>query len=118
MIRAAVAHGIRRVINTGPHFAVAGPTYERFDFALSPDMPPQPGTNIYALTKALGQEICRVFSEQYDIYVQTYLFYNFHDPATLTPGTDATPSAHPHATPVEIMPLGLPRLISPTPLTL
>ena len=107
MMRAAVAHGIRRVINTGPHFAVAGPTYERFDFALSPDMPPQPGTNIYALTKALGQEICRVFSEQYDIYVQTYLFYNFHDPATLTPGTDATPFSASWRNAMEIMPLGL-----------
>ncbi|CAN5474295.1 hypothetical protein BH10CHL1_BH10CHL1_21650 [soil metagenome] len=107
MMRAAVAHGIRRVINTGPHFAVAGPTYERFDFALSPDMPPQPGTNLYALTKALGQEICRVFSEQYDLYVQTYLFYNFHDPATLTPGTDATPFSASWSNAMEIFLPGL-----------
>jgi nucleoside-diphosphate-sugar epimerase len=83
MMRAAVAHGIRRVINTGPHFTIAGPTYEQFDFDLNPDMPPQPGTNLYALTKALGQEICRVFSEQHDIYVQMYLFYIFRDPAHL-----------------------------------
>jgi nucleoside-diphosphate-sugar epimerase len=80
MMRAAVAHGIRRVINTGPHFTIAGPTYEQFDFDLNPDMPPQPGTNIYALTKSLGHEICRVFAEEHDIYVQMYLFYIFRDP--------------------------------------
>lgn len=80
MMRAAVAHGIRRVINTGPHFTIAGPSYEQFDFDLNPDMPPQPGTNLYALTKALGHEICRVFAEAHDIYVQMYLFYIFRDP--------------------------------------
>lgn len=80
MMQAAVAHGIRRIINTGPHFTIAGPTYEQFDYDLSPDMPPQPGTNIYALTKSLGQEICRVYAEHHDLYVQMYLFYIFRDP--------------------------------------
>jgi nucleoside-diphosphate-sugar epimerase len=80
MMRAAVAHGIRRIINTGPHFTIAGPTYEQLDFDLNPDMPPQPGTNLYALTKLLGHEICRVFAEHHDLYVQMYLFYIFRDP--------------------------------------
>lgn len=93
MMRAAVAHGIKRVINTGPHFTVAGPTYEFFDYELGPDMPPQPGTNLYALTKSLGLEICRVFTENYDVNVQTYLFYNFRDPAELKPGADGAPFA-------------------------
>ena len=88
MMRAAVAHNIRRVINTGPHFTVAGATYEQFDFDLSPDIPPQPGTNLYALTKSLGQEICRVFTQQHDIYVQTYLFYIFRDPGNPSSGLD------------------------------
>lgn len=83
MMSAAVHHGIRRVINTGPHFTVAGPSYEYFDFGLNPDMPAQPGIGLYALTKGLGQEICRVFSEEHAIYVQTYLFYSFNDPANL-----------------------------------
>ncbi len=73
---AAVEHGIRRVINTGPYFAVAGrDTYELFDYRLGPDIPPQPGTGVYALTKSLGLEICRVFSENHDVYVITLLFY-------------------------------------------
>lgn len=80
MMRAAVAHGIRRIINTGPHFTIAGPTYEGFDFDLNPDIPPQPGTNLYALTKSLGHEITRVFADHHDLYVQMYLFYIFRDP--------------------------------------
>ncbi|MBI2965765.1 MAG: NAD(P)-dependent oxidoreductase [Chloroflexi bacterium] len=83
LAEAAVRHGIRRIINTGPHYQLAGPTYEDFDFGLHPDMPPQPGTRLYALTKALGQEILRVYSERYDLYVQTLLFCNFYDPTTL-----------------------------------
>ncbi len=74
---AAVKHGVRRVINTGPHYTIAGLAYERFDYDLKPDVPPQPGTNLYGLTKSLGQEICRVFTEQHDVYVITLLFYNF-----------------------------------------
>ncbi len=76
---AAVRHGIRRVINTGPHFTIAGPTYEWFDYAISPDIPPQSGTGLYALTKSLGLEICRVFTETHDVHVLTLLFYNFRD---------------------------------------
>ena len=92
MMVAAVEHGIRRVINTGPHFTVAGPTYERIDYEIGPDVTPQPGTNLYALTKSLGQEACRVFSGNHDIYVLTLLFYNFIDPAdTSRHGLDVTP---------------------------
>ena len=98
MVIAARTHGIRRLINTGPHYQLAGPGYEEFDFDLSPDMPPEPGTRLYALSKALGQEVLRVFAERHDIYVQTLLFYNFFDPQTLSSpggerriGTDLTP---------------------------
>ncbi|MEX0761894.1 MAG: NAD(P)-dependent oxidoreductase [Dehalococcoidia bacterium] len=83
MMTAARTHGIRRIINTGPHFQLAGPQFENWDFDLNPDMPPQPGTRLYALSKALGQEICRVFSERHDIYLQTLLYYNLKRPDTL-----------------------------------
>ena len=91
IMRAAVEHGIRRVINTGPHFTITGPTYEHYDYEIDPDVPPQPGTGLYPITKGLGQEICKIFTENYDIYVLCYLFYNFRyddDPAE---GTDITP---------------------------
>ena len=77
---AAVHHGIRRVINTGPHFTITGPTYENSDHCIGPDVPSQSGTHLYAITKSLGQEICRVFTENHDLYVLTLLFYNFRNP--------------------------------------
>ena len=79
---AAVRHGIRRIVNTGPHYQLAGQQYEDWDFDLNPDMPPQPGTRLYALTKALGQEVLRVFSERHDLYVQTLLFMGMRHPGT------------------------------------
>ena len=83
---AAAEHGIRRIVNTGPHFQLAGPQFEDWDFDLNPDMPPQPGTRLYALTKALGQEVLRVCSEQHDLYVQTLLFMHMLHPGTWLPG--------------------------------
>jgi nucleoside-diphosphate-sugar epimerase len=88
---AAIKHNIRRVINTGPHFAVAGPSYEQFDFQITADAPPHPGTGLYALTKSLGMEICRAATRAHDIHVQTYLFYNLRSPEQLKPGRRGVP---------------------------
>lgn len=93
MMEAAVKYGIRRIINTGPHFTIAGPTYERYDYEISPDIPPQSGTNLYALSKSVGYEICRLYAENHDLYVQTYLYYNFRDAGT----TDRTREVRPFA---------------------
>ena len=82
MMIAAVEHGIDRIVNTGPFYVVAGPTYERFDHLIGPDVPHQPGTYLYALTKSLGQEICRVFTESHDIHVMDLLFYMLLDAET------------------------------------
>ncbi|MFW6195041.1 MAG: NAD-dependent epimerase/dehydratase family protein [Chloroflexota bacterium] len=92
MMAAATAHGIRRIVNTGPHFQLAGPTYEDWDFDLNPEMPPQPGTRLYALTKALGQEIIRVYAERHDIYAQTLLFYHLYRPDDLFNGPAGGPA--------------------------
>jgi UDP-glucose 4-epimerase len=92
VMTAAVAHGIRRVINTGPHFTISGATYERFDHDVGPDIPAQPGTNLYALTKSLGHEICRVFTQDHDLYVIGLFFYNFRHPEEGSElGQDLTP---------------------------
>lgn len=91
VIEAAVEHGIRRVINTGPHFTVAGPSYEHFDFAIGPDVPPHPGTGLYPITKSLGQEICRVFTEKHDVHVIELLFYILRDTDQLKPGVGGIP---------------------------
>ena len=91
MMAAAVEHGIPRVINTGPHFTITGPSYERFDHRIGPDVPAQPGTNLYALTKSLGHEICRVFSEGFEIHVINLLFYMFREPDDPADGQHFTP---------------------------
>ena len=107
MMQAAVRHGIRRVINTGPHFTVAGPRYEGFDHGINPDVPPHSGTNLYALTKSLGQEVCRVFTERHDIYVQDYLFYNFRYADKLKRGAGGVPFIVSWADSAEVFRLGL-----------
>ncbi len=91
---AAVRHGIRRIINTGPHYQLAGPQYEDWDFGLHPDLPPAPGSRLYALTKALGQEVLRVFSADHDLYVQTLLFMGMRVPGSWRLGP-ADPGAAP-----------------------
>ena len=77
VMAAAVRHGIRRVINTGPRFSIVGPTYLDYEFQIGPDIPPQPGTGLYALSKSLGQEVCRVFSENHDVHVIFLVVSNF-----------------------------------------
>lgn len=107
MMQAAIASGIRRVINTGPHFTVAGPNYEGFDHQIGPDVPPHPGTNLYALTKSLGHQICMAMAEDHDVYVQEYLFYSFRDAAELKPGAGGVPFAVSWSDAAEVFRLGL-----------
>lgn len=107
MMLTAVEYGIKRVINTGPHLVISGQPYDGFDFGITPDSPPQPGTHLYGLSKSLGQEICRVFTHHHDIYVQEYLFYAFREADKLTPGTDATPFSISWGDAGEVFRLGL-----------
>lgn len=90
-MQVAVEHGIERVINTGPHFTLAGQTYEDFDFGITPDIPSHPGTNLYAITKSLGQEVCRIFTDNYPLHVLTLLFLTFLDHDDQRQGTDLNP---------------------------
>ena len=82
MMVAARKHGIGRVVNTGPHFQTVGPQYEEWDFGLNPEVPPAPGTRLYALSKALGQEITRIYAERHGIQVLTLHYYNMMHPDT------------------------------------
>ena len=82
---AAAKHGIRKVINTGAHFTIAGPSYEHYDYDIGEDIPAQPGVKMYPLTKSLGLEVSRAFSERYKIYVLWLLFYNFFNPEDVAP---------------------------------
>jgi nucleoside-diphosphate-sugar epimerase len=76
-IRVAVDMGHKRVINTGPHFTITGEPYHPYDFGIVEEVPAHAGTGLYALSKSAGQEICRIFAEQYPIHVLCMLFLNF-----------------------------------------
>jgi len=79
-MRAAVELGHERFVNTGPHYTVVGPRYTRYDFDLPESVPLHSGTQLYALTKSAGQEICRLFTVHHPIQVLTLLYVKFAAP--------------------------------------
>ena len=92
-VRVAAEMGHTRFINTGPHFTQVGPSYEHYDFDISEEVPLHSGLNLYAHSKSIGQEICRVFSANYPLHVLTTLFLNFRDaePPEGQQGKDTNP---------------------------
>ncbi|MCC6704570.1 MAG: NAD-dependent epimerase/dehydratase family protein [Thermomicrobiales bacterium] len=82
VMTAAVAHGIGRVVHTGPILTLAPhPAGYTDDRDVGPDVPARPGDNLYFVSKFLGQEICRIFAEQHGIACPTLLFCVFVNPA-------------------------------------
>jgi nucleoside-diphosphate-sugar epimerase len=82
ILRAAVAHGIKRVVHTGP-FMIGGqgPTSYQWDDWVVDDVPARPGTNwVYIPSKLAGQEICRIFAEYYGLEAPTLTFCQFLNP--------------------------------------
>lgn len=81
VMRAAVHHGIRRVVHTGPILTLGRhPSGYVEDRDIASNVPPRPGDDLYFVSKYLGQEICRIFAEQHGIAVPALLFYNFVNP--------------------------------------
>ncbi len=82
VLRAAVAHGIRRVVHTGPYqLGQRGAAGYDWDDEVPDDAPPRPGAHRYFHTKYLAQELCRAYAEYYGLEVPTLLFCNFVNPA-------------------------------------
>ena len=82
VMRAAVAHGIHRVVHTGPFMlgerGAGG--YDWDDYVVD-DVPARPGTGwVYIPSKLLGQEICRVFAVNHGLSVPTLTFCAFRNP--------------------------------------
>ena len=80
VMRAAVELGIRRIVHSGPQ-AVRS-CYDT-DFGVD-DAPAAPGTGHYGITKWLGAEICRVFSQKHDMQT-VYFVFNGLGPAPTAP---------------------------------
>lgn len=79
-LRVATELGHQRFINTGPRFTMVGPRYLSYDFGIVEDVPPHPGTGLYALSKSLGQTICQSFAASHSIHVLTLIFSTFSEP--------------------------------------
>ncbi len=87
VMRAAVAHGIRRVVHTGPlQVSSEWPAGYGWDFDVPDDAPARGGTWLYGHTKFLGQEVVRLFAEAYDLEVPTLYYSSFVNPETAKPG--------------------------------
>ena len=69
VMRAAVEHGIKKIIHTGPQSARY---WFDHDFDID-DIPEMPGTGYYMSTKYLSMEIARTWSRAYNI--QTICFF-------------------------------------------
>jgi len=82
---AALQCGIKRLVHTGPqqHLTHEG-SYEH-DFSIPDDAPPRPGTQIYPMSKLLGQEILRIFAEEYGLEVPSLLWGQLRNHELLAP---------------------------------
>lgn len=83
IMRAAQAHGIKRVVHTGPFMlGDRGARGYDWDDWVVDDVPPRPGTGwVYIPSKLLGQEICRIYAEYYGLEVPALAFCAFLNPA-------------------------------------
>jgi nucleoside-diphosphate-sugar epimerase len=88
VMRAAVAHKIKRVVHTGPETIITG---YWLDHDITADAPPRPGTNYYLLTKYLGQEVVRSFAEHHALEVIALYFHVFQSDDAPEPHRTASP---------------------------
>ncbi len=91
VMKAAVKHGIRRVVHTGPELIIRQEYAD--NFFLSADTTPRPTTGLYGLTKYLSMEVCRIFAEEHDLQVICFLYHSFRNPPDeqAKPGEEVNP---------------------------
>ncbi|HET7771463.1 MAG TPA: NAD(P)-dependent oxidoreductase [Chloroflexota bacterium] len=86
VMRAATEAGIRKVVHTGPlQVSNDRPAGYFWDFDVPDDAPGRPGIWLYGITKYLGQEVVRLFAEQYDLLVPSLFYSIFANPETHAP---------------------------------
>ena len=88
VMKAAVDHGIKKVLHMGPQQVRA--VYDH-DFDIV-DVPPSAGTGYYCLTKLLASEICRIYAQAHDIQTVSFVFNGLGPrPDETVAGTDYPP---------------------------
>jgi nucleoside-diphosphate-sugar epimerase len=81
IMRAAVVHSIRRVVQTGPLVeGTPGPGDYSWDYDVHVDAPARPYNQLYIHSKYLGQEASRVFAEYHGLELPVLLFAGFVNP--------------------------------------
>jgi nucleoside-diphosphate-sugar epimerase len=81
VVKATVSHGIGRLVQTGPQLMVMDAhTGYWWDYDVPGNAPARPGRNLYAHSKFLGQSICKVFAEYYEIDVPVLVYAQFLNP--------------------------------------
>ena len=84
--RAAIAHGIRRAIHTGPALNLHDrPSGYGHDFAVPDDAPARTGTWQYTISKYLGQEVARIAAEDHGLETPCLVFCAFVNPDVAEP---------------------------------
>lgn len=91
IVRAAVQHRIRRIVQTGPQqITMDDRVGYGWDYDIPGEVPARPGSSLYGHSKYLGQEICRVFADYYDLEIPNLLYTQFLNP-------DVQKDLHPYA---------------------
>ena len=87
VMAAAVAHGIHRVVHTGPFMmGDRGAFGYDWDTYVVDDAPPRPGIGwVYIPSKLAGQEICRIYAEHFGLSVPALGFAQFVNPDVRPP---------------------------------
>jgi uronate dehydrogenase len=88
VMQAAVDRGIKRIIHTGPEVII---DHYRYDFDVTVEAPPRPGTRYYLLTKYLGQEVVRTFAEAHNLEVIALYFHVFQPNDATEPLSGSSP---------------------------
>jgi nucleoside-diphosphate-sugar epimerase len=76
--RAAVEHGITRIVHTGPQLVSSDHRADYYhDFDVADDVPARPWSGLYGISKFLGGEVMRVFAERHGLEVVEFHYGNF-----------------------------------------
>ncbi|NCO38192.1 MAG: hypothetical protein COZ06_30315 [Armatimonadetes bacterium CG_4_10_14_3_um_filter_66_18] len=83
LAQAAVAHGVRRIVHTGPLLpTLPGEGFFSSGFRLTEESPAHPGSHLYALTKYLSELVLEAFADQHGLSVIQFRLCSFADGQT------------------------------------
>ncbi len=93
VMEAAVAHGIRRVVHTGPYLtSQKGAAGYQWDDWIVDDTPARPGIDwVYQPSKFIAKEIVRIYAEYYGLVVPALAYVHLRNPGIEVQFPDVPP---------------------------